>query len=177
MAVRVGPCTVSLRRKNVHGALANVHEWSPSFLPPSFVEQVARRFVEFVEFEYYCAHAAEICWFEIYSNCKIQTRHIDTHSAMKSRSLRLAPINSHGSSSKEGLSKLMYMYNHEKVWWIQWKGGACTSHECTSYHLCGLMTSSLFCVLCHCVLFFSMPQLKQHLITSQSLIGFTSMWR
>ena len=27
-------------------ALANVHEWSPSLLSPSFVEQVARRFVE-----------------------------------------------------------------------------------------------------------------------------------
>ena len=29
-----------LRRKNVHGALVNVHEWSPSLLSPSFVEQV-----------------------------------------------------------------------------------------------------------------------------------------
>ena len=34
------------RMKNVHGALANVHEWSLSLLSPSFVEQVARRFVE-----------------------------------------------------------------------------------------------------------------------------------
>ena len=32
--------------KSVHGALANVHEWSPFLLSPSFVEQVARRFVE-----------------------------------------------------------------------------------------------------------------------------------
>ena len=32
--------SVSPRRKNVHGALANVHEWSPSLLSPSFVEQV-----------------------------------------------------------------------------------------------------------------------------------------
>ena len=51
--VRVGQPTapslsVSPRRKNVHGALANVHEWSPSLLSPSFVEQVARRFVEFI---------------------------------------------------------------------------------------------------------------------------------
>ena len=29
------------RRKNVHGALANAHEWSPSLLSPSFVEQVS----------------------------------------------------------------------------------------------------------------------------------------
>ena len=29
--------SVSPRRKNVHGALANVHEWSPSLLSPSFV--------------------------------------------------------------------------------------------------------------------------------------------
>ena len=48
------------RMKNVHGALANVHEWSPSLLSPSFVEQAARRFVKFVEFEYYCARASEI---------------------------------------------------------------------------------------------------------------------
>ena len=34
------------RRKNVHGALANVHKWSPSF-----VEQVAKQFVELVEFK------------------------------------------------------------------------------------------------------------------------------
>ena len=33
---------MSLRGKNVHGALANVHEWSPSLLSPSFIEQVAR---------------------------------------------------------------------------------------------------------------------------------------
>ena len=59
MMVRVGPRAVSPRRKNVRGALANVHEWSPSLLSPSFVEQVARQFVEFVEFEYYCAHAGE----------------------------------------------------------------------------------------------------------------------
>ena len=52
--------SVSPRRKNVHDALANVHEWSPSLLSPSFVEQVARRFVEFVEFEYHCARASEI---------------------------------------------------------------------------------------------------------------------
>ena len=44
------------RRKNVHGALANVHEWSPSLLLPSFVEQVARRFVEFVEFDNIIVH-------------------------------------------------------------------------------------------------------------------------
>ena len=52
--------SVSPRRKNGHGALANVHEWSPSLLSPSFVKQVARRCVEFVEFEYYCACASEI---------------------------------------------------------------------------------------------------------------------
>ena len=52
--------SVAPRRKNVHGALANVHEWSPSLLSPSFVEQVARWFDEFVEFEYYCACASEI---------------------------------------------------------------------------------------------------------------------
>ena len=52
--------SASPRRKNVHGALANVHEWSPSLLLLSFIEQVARRFVEFIEFEYYCERASEI---------------------------------------------------------------------------------------------------------------------
>ena len=65
MAVCVGhvltpSLSVPPRRKNVHGALANVHECSSSLLSPSFIEQVARRFVEFVEFEYYCARASEI---------------------------------------------------------------------------------------------------------------------
>ena len=57
--------SVSPRRKNVLGALANVHEWSLSLLSPSFVEQVhvatCIRFVEFFEFENYCARASEIC--------------------------------------------------------------------------------------------------------------------
>ena len=35
--------SVSPRRKNVQGALANVHEWSPSLLSPTFVEQVATK--------------------------------------------------------------------------------------------------------------------------------------
>ena len=92
---------MSPRRKNFHDALANVHEWSPSLLSPSFVEreQVARRFVEFVEFEYYCARASEIRWFKIYGNCKIQPNKTHTHAQRNEvtlvwGSLRLAPITS-----------------------------------------------------------------------------------
>ena len=96
------PLSVSPRRKNFHDALANVHEWSPSLLSPSFVEreQVARWFfVEFAEFEYHCGHASEIRWFKIYSNCKIQPNKTHIHAQRNEvtlvwGSLRPAPITS-----------------------------------------------------------------------------------